>query len=795
MESTNTKSTNFSIDDTNFQHPGNTSSFDLVLWIFRILKYWYLFLVVILLSLSLALLKNKTWTPTYKTSSTILINENKGQQVSDLTTGFAVSQGLRNVNNQMIMYGSYDLISKSVDKLDISTDIYHKGLLKSVSYYKASPILIKSNFISEEAASLDFRIRGIDTTAYEITFDGAKNIAPFSIVGNYGTSLQHNLFFVTVDKTDQFPHTVKYELNFNFLSRGQQIADYNNRLNCSFLLDGASVMEISLVGKVTQRDIDFLKILNQEFFDDNLKRKNATAERAIEFINEQLLILKDSISSAESKLNAYQSQAGIFSSDNSLRSSTELVDLDKKKAEIRLRKEYTKFLQDNLKKEDGNLVPPSSMGIQDVELAVLVSKYNDIFFEIKGLGSENPIYKRYKLQLTDIKSSINQSIVSMKNSIGIEEADLNQRYSKLSAEVASLPDKERKLLTHERDFKINDSYNTYLLQRRIESQIQLASNMPDNLVLDNARTTGLVNAGDISNTYVYFVVTGLILTIIFIFLKEVLLKTSIQSRSEVEKISELPILGTIEHTERKEMMVLYKYPKSSFAENFRHLRSRMIYLTKRDSPIVMLITSTEPRDGKTFVACNLASAYQMTGKKTLMIDFDLRRPALSKALDLDTQKGLSNFLIGKASLADVVISHPDFGFDILPAGTIPPNPSELINSEMTKKLLSFLSKEYEYIILDCSPVGLVSDAHFLAKLADVVLYVVRNEKTNRNFFKHTISEFKGDVTSGKMAIIYNDVDLDGNYYASRNYYGKSSYYHKHNSYYNNDEFVDEQNQN
>jgi capsular exopolysaccharide synthesis family protein len=552
-------------------------------------------------------------------------------------------------------------------------------------------------------------------------------------------------------------------------------------------MEGASVMEISLNGKVADRDVDFMNILNQEFFDENLRRKNLNAERAIQFISDQLLIIKDSINSSEYKLNAYQMQSGLYSQDKSMRTNTELDGLDKTRAELRLRKEYTNFLIGYLKKENELLVAPSAMGIQDPALSALVAKYNDISYSLKGLGPESPIYKRYKTQLEDTKANLNEAIDAMNSSIRIEENNLSQRYSKLMGEVASLPEKERKLLTHERDFKINDSYNTYLLQRRIESQIQLASNTPDNLVLDKPRTIAVINIADKSNTYLLFTVIGLLLAFVFVFCKEFLFKFSIQSRDEIERISQLPILGTVERSTKKVPVVVKMFPRSSFAENFRSLRSRMEYIARREAPILMLITSTEPQDGKTFIVCNLASTYQLTGKKTLVVDFDLRRPALSKMMGFSKEKGISNYLIGQSKLEDIIIRHPEYDFDVLPAGTVPPNPSELIHSEKTKELLQKLNKEYDYILLDCSPVGLVSDAHFLAKQSDVVLYVVRNEKTNRNFFKYTIAELKEDLLETNIAIIYNDVNLKGNYYGGRKYYGRSPYYSKHDSYYHNEE--------
>ncbi len=281
-----------------------------------------------------------------------------------------------------------------------------------------------------------------------------------------------------------------------------------------------------------------------------------------------------------------------------------------------------------------------------------------------------------------------------------------------------------------------------------------------------------------------YLLIGLAIPLIFVVSKEVFFKFNVQSREEVEKITRLPIVGTIESSKHKEQVVVKNHMRSSFSEGFRALRTRMEYIAKKESPISMLVTSTEPQDGKTFIALNLASVYEIGKKKVIVVDFDLRRPALSKSLNMEKNKGLSNCLIGQTTLDEVIITS-EHGFDVLPAGTMPPNPSELIRTRATKEIIKRLNETYDYVILDCSPVGLVSDASFLAKYVDVVLFVVRNEKTNRNFLKHTVKELKEDGM-GNMAIIYNDVDAKGSYYSGKRYYGKSAYYLKHSSYYHNE---------
>ncbi|GHT75825.1 sugar transporter [Bacteroidia bacterium] len=767
------------------QQQETTTNFDFVAVLLQLLKYWYLFIVAIAIALGLAYLKNKAWTPTYKTATTILIEDSRAGMRSDFTSGYSLG-GTRNITNQTILYSSYDFVSKVVDKLNLTNEIYIKQRFKNIPLYKISPVVIESNYTSNQAYGKEFRIKGIDDDTYEISFDGADNLQAFRQRGKYGVPMQHALFFMEIKKTDYFVNP-QYELYFHFFSKDQLIGLYSGRLASRILAEQSSVIEVSITGKVAQRDVDFLTLLNDQFFQDNLDRKNETAARSIQFIDLQISIIRDSISVTEARLNAFQSATGLSSQDKSSSRSRSLDDFEMQKANLRLRTSYISYTEESIrKKENEQLVDPGTAGIQNAALTSLVQRYNNIFSEQSRLGASNPAYIQNQSEMNSIKGQIREAINSMKSTIQIEEDEIKRREGKARSELANQPQQERRLMTLDRDYKINDTYYTYLLQRRTESQIQKASNMADNLIIDKPRVVGVVNGGEQHGIFLMYFFIGLLIPAIYVICKEFLFKFTIQSRDDVERITKIPILGTIERSKHKdENVVVKKYPRSSFAEGFRSLRSRMEYMAKKDSPISMLVTSTEPRDGKTFIAMNLAAIYQISGKKVIVVDCDLRRPALSRSLGYEGNKGLSNCLIGQVPLEEAIITSTEYGFDVLPAGVTPPNPSELIRSHQTKEILKALYEKYDYVICDCSPVGLVSDAHFLARLVDVVVFAVRNEKTNKNFFKFTIKELQEDGIHN-LAIVYNDVNTKGGYYGSRRYYGKSSYYLKHGSYYHNE---------
>jgi capsular exopolysaccharide synthesis family protein len=769
--------------DIILKQPASVFSFDLISLVMKIIKYWYLFFLAFVIAGGIAYLKNKSWTPTYKTATTILIEENRAGIKNDVMSVYSPMG--RNLNNQMLMYNSYDFIANTVDKLNLTNEIYIKQRFKNIILYNNSPISIESSYISNQAYAKEFKIEGVDEDTYTISFIGTEQVPAFSQTGKYGVPFQHALFFVDIKKTDVF-FNAKYELFFHFFSKNQLIGLYGGRLSSRLLMEGSSVIEISILGKVAQRDIDFLNLLNEQFFQENLDRKNEAADRSIQFIDRQIAIIKDSIDSSEAKLNSYQISSGLYSSqDKSVNKSRVLEDLDQRSGDLRLKKTYLSFLSRSLAQDETELlVDPSATGISSPPLTALITQYNLLVIEMKTLGSGNPIYSRNKKTMEDLRNQMREIMKTMNSAIDIEENETKTRYRKAQGEIASLPKQERKLLTYERDFKIHDTYYAFLLQKRTESQIQKASNAADNLIVDKPRVVAITNGNVKSNHYFIFLLIGFLVPLAFVICKEFLFQFSVQSRDEVEKITKVPMLGTIEKSKRKEQIIVKSHPSSSFAEGFRSLRSRMEYVAQKETPISMLVTSTEPQDGKTFIALNLASIYQLGGKKVIVVDFDLRRPALTKSLNMENNKGLSNCLIGQVSIDEAIVTS-EYDFDVLPAGVVPPNPSELIRSQKTKEIIKALYEKYDYIILDCSPAGLVSDAHFLSRLVDVVLYVVRNDKTNKNFLKYTIKELLEDGANN-IAVIYNDVNSKSGYYGGKRYYGKGSYYLRHSSYYHNE---------
>lgn len=762
------------------------SSFDIMAWLMKFVRVWYLFVICISLALFFAYLQNRKWQPEYQIEARMMIEENKNAMYGGLGNGFmqgfGVQAGYRNVNNQIIMFGSRDLTRKVIGDLpSFTVDYYTQGRFKTNNLYKQSPAQIEHVFIAPEAYGLEFTIVDV-SGGYKISWE--VNDREYSVKGIYGLPMKHSLFSLLVNKTDLY--RPGYKINFRFLDKESLVDDYNGRLAFDFVSQGSSVVKASLTGKVAERDIDFLNKLCEAFLADNLARKNEVASKTIQFIDEQMNGISDSIAVSEGRLKSFRVSnqiVDVSSLTGQLLGDAKKLEMDN--AAFKLKETYFTYLKNYLKKniQDEIIVLPTTIGISDPSLLMLVNKFNDLQNKKRDVGVKNPYYAKYNTELGRVKASMLEVIGNMRATLDIEKNDLNSKAREIQSKIAQLPTQESQMANYQRKFKLHDDYYTFLLQKKAESQIQKASNSPDNVLLEQARIVSVTNGDVTRKTKTMYLVIALLLPIAFVLIRE-LLNNKIVDKKDVEKYSPYPYLGAIKHTSTKDPVPVQKSPRSGLAESYRVIRTRVEFVVQRQHPTSILITSTESGDGKTAFSMNMASMYALTGRKTVVVDLDLRKPSIASRLGInyDAKKGVSNYLIGQVdTLEELILKDTKFKFDIIPGGTIPPNPGELIRSEKLKQMFKDLCAMYDHVIIDTSPVGLVADAYALMHKVDANLFLVRSEKTNKMFFKSVLQQVHADKFE-HVYVVLNDVDEKKNSYSYYHEYGRRSYYMKKDEY-------------
>jgi tyrosine-protein kinase Etk/Wzc len=536
-----------------------------------------------------------------------------------------------------------------------------------------------------------------------------------------------------------------------------------------------TIVKLSLEGTNRTMDTEFLDKLCEIFLYNSLEKKNEEAVRTIQFIDDQLIGISDSLVITENKLQQFRSQHRVMNlSAQGQVIIDQAMSLENQKARLGVEANYYNYLADYLAKDNIGQAPiaPATMGITDPGLTKLVTDLADIQgqFYSKSLGEKNPLQSQLAQRLRNTKEALRETLNGVRRSNNMAMNEITEQIRTVNAQATALPVTERQLLGIERKYKLNDELYTFLLEKRAEAQIQKASNMPDNEVIDpsEADFTPVKPKGKL--IYLFAIVAGLGFPFLWILFADTNDK-KVRDDDDIKELTDIPISGHIPHSAIKKNTVVLEESNSQTTEAFRLLRSRMQYFTKETKSPAIIITSSMPEEGKTFTAINLAAVYSLIGKKTVLVDFDLRKPKIHTDFGLGNENGVSTWLTGKDSLENIIKGTPHKNLFIISGGPIPQNPSELTALERTDELLRLLKEKFECIIIDSSPVGTVSDAFHLATLADTCILIVRQNMTQKDIFENTINELKNsDIKS--LSLLVNDL---GPEYKRYRYYGKYVY--------------------
>ena len=517
----------------------------------------------------------------------------------------------------------------------------------------------------------------------------------------------------------------------------------------------------------------------------NLEQKNLVSENTVIFIDEQLIGIQDSLHKAETDLQVFQEGNDFM--DLGAQSSemfNRLKDIERRKSELELSIKYYQNLQDYINKniDDLNkLIVPSAMGIQDqmlnklvLELVALSSKKAE---QLATSTEKNPFIQTIDEQIIQTKKQLLENITNMINNTNVTIEELSNQIAAYEEQIKQLPTTQRAYLGYERKFALNDELYKFLMQKRAEAQIVMASNSPDNSVIDEARVSRARKVAPRSMmVYLVCLVLGCGIPAAFIFLKEIF-NTKILERSDIEKITKLPIIGQIPYTSPRDInsssTLVIDSPKSPVSEAFRSIRTNIEYIVQGKDKCIFSVIADSPGIGKTYISINMASIYAMYGKKTLLVGMDLRKPRLYQEFGISNKVGVSTYLAGKASVDEIIQPSGKLPtLDVLTAGPVPPNPAELIASDRCTQLFSELKEKYDYIIVDTPPLLWVTDALLLMKHVDTSIYVIRQAVSNKKAFENVINDLEQRGLS--VSLVVNGINYQG-IYGYRYSYGYGGY--------------------
>jgi tyrosine-protein kinase Etk/Wzc len=739
----------------------------------RDLFYKYVrFLPVFLLSVAFLLFAAYVYlryaTRIYQSGGTLLIKNEAQQGRSDKFEDVFVNNKALNIASEIEILKSRPLMERVVQKAGLQTSYKAIGKFITNNIYKQGPFLFDILQLSDSSSSFSLKIEFLNNKEFTVNNltnkvrlgDVFKNShGVFRLVSNHGNPGKE----YEVSWTP--PATIANEFARNIQVSPKQA--------------GTGIVNISIQGTNPMQCADIINQLMTEYINYSKELKNKTSNQILDFITVQLKKYEDQLDSLQSDLVDFekkhgivdfQAQAGSYVADKSR------VDLaiNEQQQKINVVKIIEDYLRDK-KNEYNRVVVPSSLGLEDVTLSEMVGTYNTAQLQRQALldanvSAENPSVKVVEGQIEKSRESIQENLKNIKSSMMNVISSLQRSNTASESQIKEVPATLKQHNEKKRRVEgIADLY-TYLREKSEETEISRASNIPNAQVIDLAKASGIPIKPNKNTIRILAILLGLALPAMFIFISEVL-NDKISTRFDIEKITPAPILGEVGHSYSPSPLVVNKTTRSMVAEQFRIIRSNLQYIVTKLENTVIMVTSSFSGEGKSFVSTNLGAVLALAGKKTILLEFDIRKPKILAGLNISKKPGITNYMVGKAKLEDLIIGVPDQeNLFVLPCGPIPPNPSELLLDEKISEMFTWLRERFDIIIIDTAPVGMVSDAQTLAKQADCTLYLVRQGHT---FKKQValIDEFYQDNKLPKVSIVINDVKIKPGY----GYYGYGRY--------------------
>jgi capsular exopolysaccharide synthesis family protein len=776
--------------------------------LFKVFRYKHYFVITIAFAFVAAYLFNKYSERKYYNRTSLLIKEEGRASFmgsGDMMQGFDLFGGVTNVENELSILKSFSVVNEAVEALNMEVSYYTEEPLfpleflpfKSVDeLYQNSPVQVIMDQTHPQAVGIHFYIDVINDSTFRISAEG-MDVTIYNYITNniidyrdtirlqgiyqFGETIFNQDYSFSVHLRENYrPGTFKgKKLFFVFNNLNQLTAVYQARVGVSTTSTTSSVVNVSLSGSHPKKITDFLNALTTVYLEQNLAKKNKIAYNTVKFIDSRISDIADSLMFAESKLQNFRSNNQVMNiSFQGQKLYEKMASLENDRALIVIRQKYYDYIQEYFEKnkEITDLVAPSSMEVQDPVLNELIGNLlalNNQRMNYLQQGNEKNLFLRdLEIQINNLKNTIVENIQYNSNKTEIALKDIDSRVDKLNSQISRLPRTERELIGMERQFKLNDAIYTYLLQKRAEAQIAQASNSADYEVIDTAQyfKSSMVSPKSRLN-YIIAIFLAIFFPFAFIIIRD-FLNNKITEIKDVEMITQLPIVGQVLHNKFKSKAIIRDYPKSPLADSFRAIRTNLRFFAKGSDKMVILITSSVSGEGKSFCSVNIASVYALLGKKTCLIGFDLRRPALYKDFNLKNEKGVSSYLINSAKLDEIIQPTQIKNLDLISAGPIPPNPVELIASDRTADLFEELREKYDYIIIDSSPIGAVTDSFLLFGHADINLFTIRHNVSQKDAVKSNLKNIELKKITN-LSVIINDVKLKKNAYG---YAYQSNYY-------------------
>lgn len=768
--------------------------------LFEYLMYWPWFVACLLVCIAGAWCYLRYQAPVYNVNATVLIKQGDKNKPSGQNASLEAMQDLgmlsmaSNFDNEVEIIQSRTLLKEVVNALNLNITYTEK---RSFGYpmqlYKNTPVQVWMS--PDEADKLTSSLQ----LQLECTPEGKVQVnTAFSHNGKEQTLSKHfdqlpgvlvtPVGTITLSSKDSTSIQEAHTIYATIISPTVAAANCKAHLSADPVSKVTTIVRLNYNDTNVDRGMDFLNTLVALYNRDANDDKNEVASRTAEFIDTRIQIINQELGSTENQLATYKQKAGLtdLSSDAQLALQGN-AEYTQKQAENATQLRLVQFLKEYIDNPANQMeVIPANIGLTDNALATVIGQYNEMLTERKRLlrtsSESNPAVVNLDASIQATRKNVQTSVSSVLKGLEITRNDLEHQARKFEGKISNAPTQEKELLSITRQQEIKASLYLMLLQKREENAITLAATANNGRIVEEPLSGGPVSPNS-RTFYLLALVLGIGIPVSIIYLSN-LLRFKIESRADVEKITNVPVIGDIPVVETKGNPIVVRENRNDLMEEvFRSIRTNIQFMLQENQKVV-LFTSTSSGEGKSFTAVNLACSFAFMGKKVVIVGLDIRKPGLNKAFHLShKEKGITQYLVDPEHtdlLSLCQTSSESENLYILPGGIVPPNPTELVARQTLDQAIEILKKHFDYVLLDTAPIGMVTDTQLIARVADLSVYICRADYTHKSHYE-LINDLKKDHKLPNICTLINCINMNqrknGYYYGYGKYgkYGKYGY--------------------
>lgn len=767
--------------------------------LFKYIIHWPWFVGAVLVCLIGAWIYLRMATPVYNISATVLIKDDKkggntGSMVGLEELGLSgLISSSQNIDNELEVLRSKTLVKEVINLLNLYVSYTDEDGFPSKNMYKTSPVLV--SLTPQEAEKLT------DPMVVEMALYGEGGLEVNVTVGDKEYQKHFEklpavfpmdegtlAFFQSPDSLSLKKDTMEASSNIRHItakikSPMKVARAYCENLKIEPTSKTTSVAVISLKNSSLQRGQDFINQLLEMYNRNTNNDKNEIAQKTAEFIDERINIISKELGSTEANLENFKRNAGITDLTSEAQIAlTGNAEYEKKRVENRTQISLIEDLRKYIRGNEYEVLP-GNIGLQDPGLVATIERYNEMLVERKRLlrtsTENNPTIINLDTSIRAMKSNVQATLDGSLKGLLITKADLEREASRFSRRISDAPGQERQFVSIARQQEIKAGLYLMLLQKREENAIALAATATK--IIDEAIADDIPVSPKRRMIYLIALVLGVGIPVGIIYLIG-LTKFKLEGRADVEKLTTIPIVGDIPLTDEKNekdgSIAVFENQNNLMSETFRNIRTNLQFMLQNDKKVI-LVTSTVSGEGKSFISANLAISLSLLGKKVVIVGLDIRKPGLNKVFRLSTkEKGITLYLANPETDLMSLVQPSDINQNlyILPGGTVPPNPTELLARDGLDKAIEILKKSFDYVILDTAPVGMVTDTLLIGRVADLSVYVCRADYTHKVEYT-LINELAEEKKLPNLCTVINGVDLKRRKYGYYYGYGKYGKYY------------------